>query len=534
MKKLLLFVSLCLILGCKKNRSDIPFIEVTPLSQASEMASSSIQNAISNNTFVDIAALVNNLKSLKGIKNVWTVDNSSISLELENGFVNNISLVAQDDLNVFKLSTAASWTIKSSIAKNTNILKQQELSKFPISHLSFQNIEEKKSLTNISINGLPSFPTTITPPYQISTNIAVPKSKKALILAPFQKSFNQEIEALKEVLETAGYETTLLTENVNPEQFNGNYLADFGVIYISTHGDVSKNFSSSPYTILSTNKPYHYTDSYQFTNPVTAISIDDGPSAGNYYAVGISYIKQTLTKKFPNSLVFIDACLSAKLTDLRDFFLQNGASCFIGYTQSINSYDADPLAIETFAFLAQGYDMNTSLKLVYNYQGMTPVNLKTITNDVSSAMNSLSASGNVRLKNNVDIYTNTGNYGKGNIGDLIPIEFKAKASVYNNMLDYQGESDVTKGSWLYYSFYNPQYNINLFGIAPAGSHFWTSTNSLPTNIDWDSKATISYTLKIYESDISKSIFPRAVPIFVWGKRNSQPIFKTVTAYTIVP
>ena len=69
------------------------------------------------------------------------------------------------------------------------------------------------------------------------SNYSTPSEKKALILAPFQFKLPQHLASLSMYLSSAGYDvTTLVDDQVTINHFSGDYLKQYGVIYISTHG----------------------------------------------------------------------------------------------------------------------------------------------------------------------------------------------------------------------------------------------------------------------------------------------------------
>ena len=60
---------------------------------------------------------------------------------------------------------------------------------------------------------------------------------KALILAPFQSSFNTNLDSISELLHNAGYKVDIYSnEEAKLDYFRGSFLNNYDVVYIKTHG----------------------------------------------------------------------------------------------------------------------------------------------------------------------------------------------------------------------------------------------------------------------------------------------------------
>lgn len=151
----------------------------------------------------------------------------------------------------------------------------------------------------------------------------------------------------------------------------------------------------------------------------------------HYFGVSPEYIKYTLTDKFPNSLVFIDACESAINNDLSGMFLKNGAIGYQGYNQVMRVYFTNMISLELMSLLEEGTPLsNTKPSLTYD-PGVKKVSLPNVP---GANINALI---NVFDQNNSQILINRDNSGTavispsfGYIGN--PVMFYGFANVYNS------------------------------------------------------------------------------------------------------
>jgi hypothetical protein len=70
-----------------------------------------------------------------------------------------------------------------------------------------------------------------------SGEVAYPKSKRALLLLPFQWEFKERYDLYVALLENAGYQVDVfLNEQATLNRFRGDFLSRYGIVYISSHG----------------------------------------------------------------------------------------------------------------------------------------------------------------------------------------------------------------------------------------------------------------------------------------------------------
>ncbi|RPH98071.1 MAG: hypothetical protein EHM72_13100 [Calditrichaeota bacterium] len=192
-----------------------------------------------------------------------------------------------------------------------------------------------------------------------------PEGKKALILAPFQWSFQEDLDHYSQLLTDAGFSITMFTnQEVTLSRCRGDYLAGFDVIIFDTHGGANaKTMDGHITTDLLTGAEVIDTDWDQLNedeyNALGQATLDGGVV---YWAIGVPWLKETLTKPFPKSYFHALACESAMIdhgeASLSEFLLSHGVGGFNGYDAVI----ASRLAQSIFASLLENLGSGQSLK----------------------------------------------------------------------------------------------------------------------------------------------------------------------------
>jgi hypothetical protein len=191
--------------------------------------------------------------------------------------------------------------------------------------------------------------------------IALPEGENAIVLAPFFDSFSpfdssdlvaaslgrtcgSNVRVLKNQEVSAGELTTL--------------FAQYTVIYIATHGGVSGDqvvFATGELDTYTTERTYEL--DLVMHRLTTATTLD----LGTYLAVTPAFVNYySSLNKFPNSLVYLDACDSLGENGhlnptLRDAFLQNGAAAYFGWLNTVNSAAAKFFSRSILDFMSDSF-----------------------------------------------------------------------------------------------------------------------------------------------------------------------------------
>lgn len=184
-------------------------------------------------------------------------------------------------------------------------------------------------------------------------------SGKALILAPFQRVFQTDLGTIIHLFKLAGYSPidTFLNSHVTLEKLEGNYLNDYDIVFIRTHG-VADGYTWNGYlsTFLFTGEEfdgfkiqekypdaYHYIANYYWSWP------PDEDKA--YYAVSASWIKITTTDgNFLNSWIYAGGCETAIYDNgpksMSEAFLSKGAAGYNGFNGKIITELSNSVALK--------------------------------------------------------------------------------------------------------------------------------------------------------------------------------------------
>lgn len=196
---------------------------------------------------------------------------------------------------------------------------------------------------------------------------------KALILAPFQDSFNTDLFKISQQLQSAGYRVDqFINEDANLERFRGTFLTKYDVVYISTHG------LADLYTWAGTKSTLLLTRSLNDANSLTSVLIEERNTLAACTINGIEYIAisapwlytTSIGDHFKNSWVFADACESSKVnngpTSLSQAFFDLGAGGYNGYKVPIEVSIANNIASTMFDKYSSGVSIIEASDMVRN------------------------------------------------------------------------------------------------------------------------------------------------------------------------
>lgn len=200
---------------------------------------------------------------------------------------------------------------------------------------------------------------------------------KALLLLPFQHEFKENKKTLERYFNNAGYKTEVYEDgDANIDKFRGSFLADFDVVYISTHGHdnigLSKtdNKKFAPQIAVGINSveiDRKAFDKLSLEEQQATGRIDEG--ADGSFGLSAKWFKITSEgKTFNNTWIFLNACHSAGVTSgensFSETFLDLGAAAFNGYSDFIIVPLSNAISEATIATFTSGSSFNQMNKKV--------------------------------------------------------------------------------------------------------------------------------------------------------------------------
>lgn len=293
-----------------------------------------IDAAIADDGIIDPAAVADSIQQLDEVKSaVATQSGAGTIVENKDGSFMNIILGRRDDDRLFEVISS----------------KKSSPDRYAVQSLS---------------------PATFRP-YDMKE---VPDGKKAIILAPFQTTFKDYLTTLQEGLWSIGYDVTIFQNaDANLSRFRYDYLKDFDVIIIATHGLAqgrTRNGLTS--TILVTGQRATATALGALNaeeQRAVAISSVQGIS---YFALSVPWLQQTKTGDFSTSWFFANACESSITksgsSSLSAYLLANGVGGFSGYNGSIYTELAKSINRELLNYMVQGQSLQEATSSVRNDQ----------------------------------------------------------------------------------------------------------------------------------------------------------------------
>lgn len=199
----------------------------------------------------------------------------------------------------------------------------------------------------------------------IKSSLSAPSQtveKKALLLSPFDggkdgrtRPWNFDVDHLSSSLKKIGYKLDPYRDNeVTFSTFRGDNLADYGLIIIGTHGNLNMYLSSerTKTTTLSTLISSKTTPE-DLTNK--ALLIYRGYA---HYLVTVEWLEATTTKKYPNSIILVEACQTAGDDKMSNYFFEKGAIAYGGNKVSFYIVLARPRENVLIDCLCEGMELS--------------------------------------------------------------------------------------------------------------------------------------------------------------------------------
>ena len=294
MKKTILLLIMCISLfGCGQDAIEegMTTEEVQAIASASyTIIQNAITNAINEETSLDPIEIAEQINQIDGvISTELNATHSGVIVALEGGLTSTVFLINPTD---------DWWYFEDNESENT------------------------KSGDHITAK-------------QTATNIIVPKGNgRALILAPFQHDFNTDMDNISGKLKSAGYEVDLFPDSeVSFEKFRGDFLSQYDIVIIDTHGGVTKLASGELTTSINTG--IVYTDEYHVPKEGQGTLLLSNHDDISYFAITPQWLRATTTQRFKDTWIYVTACEGAYYDDgvgsLSKAFLDLGAKGFNGF-----------------------------------------------------------------------------------------------------------------------------------------------------------------------------------------------------------
>ena len=186
---------------------------------------------------------------------------------------------------------------------------------------------------------------TTAPAGNFTTN-SYPNGKRALILAPFQRNWQENLSGYKTLLQDKGYTVDIFEDELADfSKFRGRFMQDYDFILFSTHGNVdgmSADGSTSTESYLCTGTTIanghesHYDDLLLVTY-----------GGSNYYGVTLSTLDDT---DFEDAFVYMSVCHSSAFANA---FVSHNAGAAVGNN---NTYSATVAAYHDYNMLEALHD----------------------------------------------------------------------------------------------------------------------------------------------------------------------------------
>jgi hypothetical protein len=146
-------------------------------------------------------------------------------------------------------------------------------------------------------------------------------------------------------------------------------LNQYGIIYMNTHGGVSTLSGWSHTTWISTGEKVTKQGLKGWWNEMVRAGRDIRPGIGiatlegdHYFMVNQRFINNY---KYPDSLIYIDACRSFEYDSLANAFLNNGAAAYFGWTEDTWEWSEGFMSQVTSAIFGQLIQPNITMFEAY-------------------------------------------------------------------------------------------------------------------------------------------------------------------------
>ncbi|NLN48021.1 MAG: hypothetical protein GX154_02790, partial [Clostridiales bacterium] len=323
MKKIvsLLIMSISLF-GCGQDAIE----EFTPeeikviVSSTSDVIESTLSDAVSTNDFIDPNDILTPILAMEGVTSAEISPSGSVlRIQLEDGSFINKLLITRDDER---------WFMDSDV-NETPLPNQSQL-------VSTKN----------------------TPDIILPTG-----SQKAIILAPFQKEFKSEIQAISLGLKLIGYEVkTFENEKASFDKFRGDSLRQYNIVIILSHGsgEMQRRLASgwTPVTEIITGTKWNKEILNSLCQKERETLFEAFQNNDSYFALNPLWLRATTTGSFKNTYVMISACQSSMIDSgvgsLSEAFLDLGVEGFNGFDDNINNFLAKLMELGMVTNFASG------------------------------------------------------------------------------------------------------------------------------------------------------------------------------------
>jgi hypothetical protein len=326
-------------------------------SEAGRMVDDAIQQAFESDEGVDADQVVKEIEKIEGINaSSLNDDGTTIIVEEENGLAINIPLIQTNDERMFT-------RIDNSSAK---------------SKMQLNDIISNNKTPNIKD--------------------IFPNGNKALILAPFEKddSFS-DLAQSRNRLKSAGFEVDYFAnEQADLDKFRADFLAQYDIIIIDTHGYVGETIDHTKSTILTTGEPMNEERNQslkqeELWNPVGNSDIKITPAAVSfsflrnpfsekpynqtYYGISVPWLKATIGEnEFESTYIYATACQTSKIdagsASISQAFIELGAGGYSGYDADINISLKNAVDEIIIALLSSGYSLSKATEEVRTDVGL--------------------------------------------------------------------------------------------------------------------------------------------------------------------
>ena len=216
-----------------------------------------------------------------------------------------------------------------------------------------------------------------------SGGMIIPNGKSALILAPFQFSFDKPLDSYKELLSDVGYTVEVFEDDkADISKFEGEFLQNYDVIIIDTHGGYHvRNSTHVEFTsITSGTRFYRNVDPGDFEELFYIKANDDYTKSifsskklyDDYFVViidGKSYLAASNlnlhSAHFDDKFVFLSACLTGKDVSgngsLMKAISDRNAGAVLGYDISIGTNHNNKITTCLLLYLGLGFSLEESI-----------------------------------------------------------------------------------------------------------------------------------------------------------------------------
>ena len=319
MKGLRYFLIILVIsISCAKQNEPDEIIDAAIITdEALQIVNNVIDNALSEESSIDPQLVADEIASIKGVKSATPSSSGvCIRIELSDETFTNVFLVTKDDERLFEETTTKSLATKLDTA-----IFQQYVPVFP--------------------NG----------------------DGKALILAPFQRFFLENLSRIEEDLMLAGYSVDIYkNDQATLDRFRGSFLAEYDVVYINSHGGAGvATLGGDLRTAVLTGEAYNLSTrkSLSYDEKQGIVKIAAYKFGKEYFGISAQWLRETQGKAFPNSWIFINACESADSTEsLSEAFFEMGAVGYHGWKYITSNIFSNHTGARLFDYFTSGLSFN--------------------------------------------------------------------------------------------------------------------------------------------------------------------------------